>query len=111
MRHRYAAITGMSAKYTDWMNSSPMPGHWNTVSVTMANAMIAPSCSPMIVMTGTSVFLSAWPKWIGAVGEAARARELDVVGAQHLEHLGAHEPHDQRHLDERQRDRSAGSAP
>ena len=30
----------------------------------------------------------------GAVGQAAGARELDVVGAQHLEHLGAHQPHD-----------------
>ena len=58
-----------------------------------------------MVITGTSVFFSAWPKWIGAVGQAARARELDVVGAQHLEHLGAHQPHDQRHLEQRQRDR------
>ena len=40
-----------------------------------------------------------------AVGQAARARELDVVGAQHLEHLGAHQPHDQRQLEQRQRDR------
>ncbi len=39
-----------------------MPGHWKTVSVTMAKAMIAPSCNPVMVMTGTSVFLSAWPK-------------------------------------------------
>src|SRR6266851_546197 len=30
----------------------------------------------------------------GAVGEAAGARELDVVGAQDLEHLGAHQAHD-----------------
>jgi hypothetical protein len=34
-----------------------------------------------------------------------RARELDVVGAQHLEHLGPHQPHDQRELEQRQRDR------
>ena len=40
-----------------------------------------------------------------AVGEPAGARELDVVGAQHLEHFRAHEPHDQRHLEQRQRDR------
>jgi len=39
-----------------------MPGHWNTVSVTMENATIPPSCSPAMVMTGTSVFFSAWPK-------------------------------------------------
>jgi hypothetical protein len=39
-------MTGMSALPTLWMNSSPMPGHWNTVSVTMAKAMMAPSWSP-----------------------------------------------------------------
>ena len=47
-----------------------MPGHWNTVSVMMAKAMIEPSCRPAMVITGTSVFFSAWPKWIGAVGQA-----------------------------------------
>ena len=40
-----------------------------------------------------------------AVGKAAGARELDVVGAQHLEHLRAHQAHDQRQLEQRQRDR------
>ena len=40
----------------------------------------------------------------GALGQSACARELDVVGAQHLEHLGAHQPLDQRHLEESQRD-------
>ena len=44
------------------MNSSPMPGHWNTVSVMIANAISEPSCRPVIVITGTSVFFSAWPK-------------------------------------------------
>jgi hypothetical protein len=39
------------------------------------------------------------------IRQAAGARELDVVGAQHLEHLRAHEAHDEGHLDERQRDR------
>ena len=39
-----------------------------------------------------------------AIGQAAGARELDVVGAQHLQHLGAHQAHDQRHLEQRQRD-------
>ena len=56
-------------------------------------------------MTGTSVFFSAWPKWTARVGEAARAGELDVVGAQHLQHLGPHEAHDQRHLEQAERDR------
>ncbi len=62
-RHRYAAITGMSANCTAWMNSSPMPGHWNTVSVMMVNAIKPPSCRPVIVITGTSVFFNAWPKY------------------------------------------------
>ena len=34
------------------MNRSPSPGHWKTVSVTMAKAMSEPSCRPMMVMTG-----------------------------------------------------------
>ena len=38
----------------------------------------------------------------GAVGQTARARELDVIGAQHLEHLRAHEPHQQRELEKAQ---------
>ena len=56
------AITGTSAKLIAWINKSPIPGHWNTCSVMIENAMIAPSCSPVMVITGTSVFLSAWPK-------------------------------------------------
>ncbi|ENN88838.1 hypothetical protein RHSP_37710 [Rhizobium freirei PRF 81] len=36
---------------------------------------------------------------------AAGAGKLDVVGAQHLEHFGAHQTHDQRDLVERKRDR------
>jgi hypothetical protein len=41
----------------------------------------------------------------GPVGETARTRELDVIGAQHFEHLRAHEAHHERHLEERERDR------
>ena len=55
-------MTGMSANWIAWMNSRPMPGHWNTVSVMIEKASSAPSCRPMIVITGTSVFFSAWPK-------------------------------------------------
>ena len=33
---------GMSANVTAWMNSRPMPGHWNTVSVMMAKAIRPP---------------------------------------------------------------------
>ena len=51
-----------------------MPGHWNTVSVMIAKAMIEPSCRPVIVITGTSVFFSAWPKLIArSVRPRARA--------------------------------------
>ena len=39
-----------------------MPGHWNTVSVMIAKAISEPSCNPVMVMTGTRVFFSAWPK-------------------------------------------------
>ena len=44
-----------------------MPGHWNTVSVTREKATIPPNCSPIMVMTGTSVFFRAWPKLIARV--------------------------------------------
>ena len=70
---RYAAITGISTNCTALMKSSPTPGHWNTVSVMMAKAMIAPSCKPTTVMTGTIVFLSAWRKFT-ARSERPRAR-------------------------------------
>ncbi|MNU99358.1 hypothetical protein D3C71_894870 [compost metagenome] len=40
----------------------------------------------------------------GAIGQAPGACELDVVGAQHLQHFCAHQPHDQRELENRQRD-------
>ena len=74
IRHRYAAITGMSANCTAWMKSSPMPGHWNTVSVMIAKAMMPPSCRPVMVITGTSVFFSAWPKFTArSVRPRARA--------------------------------------
>src|SRR6266851_4623423 len=38
----------------------------------------------------------------GAVRQTAGARELDVVGAQHLEHLRAHQPQHQGHLEQRE---------
>ena len=63
----------MSATATDCTNSSPMPGHWNTVSVTSEKAMMPPNCRPMMVITGTSVFFSAWPKLIARLGRP-RAR-------------------------------------
>jgi hypothetical protein len=40
----------------------------------------------------------------GPVGEAAGTGELDVVGAHHLEHLGAHQAHDQGELEQAERD-------
>jgi len=39
-----------------------MPGHWKTVSVMIEKAKIDPSWRPVMVMTGTKVLLSAWPK-------------------------------------------------
>ena len=41
----------------------------------------------------------------GPVAQPAGARELNVVGAQHLEHLAAHQSHDERHLKQPERDR------
>jgi hypothetical protein len=46
-----------------------------------------------MVITGTKVFFNACP------------RELDVVGAQHLQHFRAHQAHDQRQLKDAQRHR------
>jgi hypothetical protein len=39
----------------------------------MAKAMMAPSCRPITVITGTSVFFSAWPKLMVRSG-SPRAR-------------------------------------
>ena len=66
-------MIGMSTFCTALRNSSPMPGHWNTLSVISAKAMIEPSCRPAMVITGTSVFFSAWPKFT-ARSESPRAR-------------------------------------
>ena len=41
----------------------------------------------------------------GAVRQAAGAGEADVVGPQHLEHLGAHEAGHEGHLEQAERDR------
>ena len=95
----------MSAFCTAWMNISPMPGHWNTVSVMMAKAMMAPSCRPITVITGHQRVLQRMAEIDGALGQPARAGELDVVGAQHLQHLGAHQARHQRHLEQAERDR------
>ena len=67
-------MTGMSENCTDWMKSWPTPGQANTVSVTTAKAISEPSCRPDTVITGTRVFLSAWPKLIARlVSPRARA--------------------------------------
>ncbi len=67
----------MSTKYTALMNISPTPGHWNTVSVTMAKATMRPSCNPAMVMTGTSVLRRAWPKLTIRSGRPrARAKRM-----------------------------------
>jgi hypothetical protein len=37
--------------------------------------------------------------------QSARPREADVVGAQDLEHFSPNQPHDQRHLEQAERNR------
>ena len=74
---RYAAMIGISTVCTACTNNSPIPGHWNTVSVMIANAITEPNCSPATVITGTRVFLSAWPKWMArVVSPRARAKRI-----------------------------------
>jgi hypothetical protein len=82
-----------------------MPGHWNTVSVMMAKAISAAELQPGDGDHRHQRVLQRVAEVHRAVGQAARAGELDVVGAQHLQHLGAHQAHDQRQLEHRQRDR------
>ena len=77
-------MIGISTFCTACTNSSPMPGHWKTVSVMMANAITEPNWRPATVMTGTSVFFSAWPKWIARVVRP-RARGL-TTRAVHFGH-------------------------
>jgi hypothetical protein len=55
---RYAAMMGMSAGIDRLMKRRPKPGHWNTVSVTIAKAMMPLQLQAVIVITGTSVFLT-----------------------------------------------------
>ena len=50
-----------------------MPGHWKTVSVMIEKAISVPICRPAMVMTGTIVFFSAWPK-LTARRDRPRAR-------------------------------------
>ena len=57
--------------------------------------MIEPICKPMMVTTGTSVFLSAWRKCTEAFRHAGRGREADEIRTHHFEHFGAHQPRDQ----------------
>ncbi|MCY1304873.1 hypothetical protein D9M70_546470 [compost metagenome] len=59
---RYPAMTGISRKVTAWMNSMPMPGHWNTVSVISANAISEPKFIAVMVTTGIRQLRSAWRK-------------------------------------------------
>src|SRR5205085_4037402 len=45
------------------------------------------------------------PEVDGAIAEAARAREANVIGAQHFQHFRADEALDERHLEQAERDR------
>ena len=73
---------------TAWTNSRPMPGHWNTVSVTSAKAIRSPISMPVMVITGIRQLLQRMAEMDQPVRQAAGAGEFDVVGAQHLQHLG-----------------------
>ncbi len=72
----------------------PMPGHWNTVSVISAKAISEPIFMAVMVTTGIRQLRSAWRKLMRQRGMPAGPGELDEVGAQHFQHLGAHQPHD-----------------
>jgi hypothetical protein len=37
--------------------------------------------------------------------DSPRAREFYIIGPQHFKHLSANQPHDQRHLEQPERDR------
>jgi hypothetical protein len=77
-----------------------MPGHWNTVSVMMAKAISAAELQAGDGDHRHQGVLQRMAEVDHAVGQAAGAGELDVVGAQHLEHLGAHQAQDQRQLEQ-----------
>ncbi len=95
----------MSATLIDCTSSSPTPGHWNTVSVTSEKPMIQPSCKPDDGDDRDQRVLERVAEIDRPLGDAAGAGELHVVAAQHLQHLGAHQAHDQRHLEQAERDR------
>ena len=103
-------MTGISTTAIDCTSSSPMPGHWNTVSVTIEKASSPPKFSPMMVITGTMRVAQRVAEIDRALAEPARTGELDVVRPQHLQHLGAHEPHDQRHREKPERHRGQDRA-
>ena len=70
-------MIGMSTFCTACTNNRPMPGHWNTCSVMIENAITEPNCRPTTVMTGTSVLRRAWPKWMArVVSPRARAKRI-----------------------------------
>ena len=64
----------MSPTWIDCTSSSPIPGHWNTVSVTIENATSIPSCSPTTVITGTMRVLQRMPEIDRTRGLSPRAR-------------------------------------
>jgi len=97
-------MTGMSATATDCTAAGPMPGHWNTVSVTRENATIPPKLKADDGDDGNQRVLQGVAEIDRPVGQAAGAGEFDVVGAQDFQHLGTHQSHDQGHLEQTERD-------
>lgn len=69
----------------------------------MANAMSEPSCRPVMDDRHQRV-PQRMAEVDAALCQATGSRETAVIGAQHLQHLGTHQPHDQRQLKGGQRE-------
>jgi hypothetical protein len=82
-----------------------MPGHWNTVSVMMAKGDDRAELQAGDGDDRHQRVLQRMAEMDRARRQPAGPGEADVVGAQHLQHLGPDEPHDQRHLEQAERDR------
>ena len=53
---KYATITGLSKLYIESIINLPIPGHANTVSVTVEKAIKEPNSRPITVTIGIKIF-------------------------------------------------------
>ena len=83
----------------------PMPPQLNTFSVSTAPASSSPTCSPMVVDTGSSALRSTCRLRIDARGEALGVGGAHEVRVEHVEHRRPGDPDDHRERDGGQRDR------